>query len=480
MDEAQPKDADPRDVSSDASSADLADGGEQEPSRAIATLDTPPADRSTTPTTGAATLAVGPAQSSGSLTSVMGRLFPSVSRPAASIALGAVCATFAAAGGLALALSQGDWGSAAWAAGLASLSLGAICLIMVSVRSVNVRPSRRLAQATLAVMVAFAALGGIALGVANPVRLAQARALESNRDWPGALREYVLAGELGPSSADPARVYLEWGDDLAQRGQYSGAIDRYEQVLTRYPRANAADQRAVASLWPTYANWLAIPNDQLPFIAIIAKLRNYRQAPWCDAACYVAASLLEAQARFGYGAELMSAKLYPQAIRYFESVAATNAASPLIAPAHTAAATAYYALGQSQLHGPSCPTALPSYQTLAVTYKDTPEGKLASAALAAPVPVAGALVGYPNNPAPTMYLSRHVTGTLTSDFSDDYSAALDGSGHFTFATVTPGRYNLSAAFGDGSGRFWQDTKTNSPYAVVVAPLCAVNIGTFHW
>src|SRR5262245_37370884 len=122
MDEALPKDADPRDASND-TSADLSDSGEPEPSRAIATVVPPPADLATTPTPDAAMLDLGPTLPSGLLVSAAARLFPSVSRPAAWIALGAVCATLAAAGGLALSLSGGDWGSAAWATGLASLAL---------------------------------------------------------------------------------------------------------------------------------------------------------------------------------------------------------------------------------------------------------------------------------------------------------------------------------------------------------------------
>ena len=405
--------------------------------------------------------------------------YPPLARPTRLLLLAAALVALAAAAGLALALARGDWGSGVGAVGLASLALGAACLLMVGLRAGRVERGWRLARAGLALALAFVVLGGGALAAATPLRLAQGHALEASHDWPGALRAYLLAGETGSASEDPARVYVAWGDALAQQGQYAAAIDRYEQALIRYPRAHSTGQRALARLWPAYAAWLGLPSATVPFAIIIQYLHREQQSAWCASACRATATELEAQARFQYGEHLAEGKQYAQAIALLESVAASTA-SPYAAPAHAGAATAYYALGQVQRRGPACAIALPAYETLATTYKDTPEGKRAIAALVAPVAVSGALSGYPNTPAPAMYLSIKVTGAFTGNFSDDYRTTLDASGHFTFAQVQPGKYNLSAAFGNGAGRFWQDAKTNSPYAVVVAPLCALNLGTLAW
>jgi tetratricopeptide (TPR) repeat protein len=393
----------------------------------------------------------------------------------ALLLVGAGLALVAAAAGLALALTADDWGSGARAAGIACLALAVLCLGASLVRSVR---TRGLAYLGLAATVVWGMAGGGTLTVVNPLRLAQGHALEASHDWPGALRAYLLAGEDGTASDDPARVYIEWGDDLAAQGQYAGAVDRYEQAIVRYPLARAQQGRASARLWPVYATWLSVPSTTLPYAGIIQSLRGYQRSVWCASDCQTTAAALEAQARFAYGLELAGQQQYTQAIKWLESVRAADPTSPFVARAHATVATVYYALGEAQLRGPTCTAALPTFQALASTYKDTPEGRRAIAALAAPVRVSGRLTGYPAYSAPTMYLSTKVYSA--SHFSDDYSAALDGAGNFAFGQVTPGNYNLSAAFGDGSGRYWQAAQTGNLYAVVAAPLCALNLGTYSW
>ncbi|HEV2235908.1 MAG TPA: hypothetical protein VGR57_04520, partial [Ktedonobacterales bacterium] len=146
--------------------------------------------------------------------------------------------------------------------------------------------------------------------------------------------------------------------------------------------------------------------------------------------------------------------------------------------AHAMAAVEYLAVGQAERAGANCPVAVPTYQKLATIFADTPEGASASAALAAPVDVTGTLTGYPTDPAPTLYLSRQISGSTI--FSDDYRATLGAAGAFTFSGVAVGSYNLSAALPDGSGVHWYDAQTGNPYTIVVGPLCTLALPMYTW
>jgi hypothetical protein len=196
----------------------------------------------------------------------------------------------------------------------------------------------------------------------------------------------------------------------------------------------------------------------------------------CDASCQTNVSALEPQTHYQYGVQLANQERYAEAIIQFELVASQFPQSPYAPRAHTAAATAYYTLGQSELTS-YCPAALSAYQTLASKYADTPEGAQAKAALEGPADVTGVLTNYPASAPPTMYLSSHV---YTYSFSDEYRATLDGSGRFTFSQVEQGKYNLSELRVDGSQWYWVDKATGSPYTISVGPLCTQDIGTYSY
>jgi hypothetical protein len=87
--------------------------------------------------------------------------------------------------------------------------------------------------------------------------------------------------------------------------------------------------------------------------------------------------------------------------------------------------------------------------------------------------VTGSLSGYPTTATLKVYLSKLIRSNTY--FSDNYSARLDSSGHFAFASVLPGKYNLSAAVGAGGGVYWIDPTTRDPYSIVVPPLCNLNL-----
>jgi tetratricopeptide (TPR) repeat protein len=406
-------------------------------------------------------------------------LGPPLPPPLATLVFGAALCGIVVAGSTAWLLTEGEWATVARAVGFAALLMGILYVLVTLARLVaESHFSRPVLLGLLAVLV-LGTLGGAGLALVRPLHLAQAQALETGQDWSDAIREYQLAGEHGPASRDLARTYLEWGDALRRQGDYASALDRYHVVLTAYPDSGEVARRAEAATLAAYAAWLATSRLDIPYDALLSQLARDASAAWCDASCRTTIAALEPQARYQYGVALAADGRYTTAIAQLEATASRFPASPYAAQAHAAAASAYYALGQSQRASASCTDAVPTFQTLAARYADTPQGVQAKAALAASVPVSGVLLGYPRNPAPTMYLSRR-TNRLDY-FSDDYSATLDSKGHFTFKQVRPGSYNLSAAFANGRGVFWSNTTTGNAYDVVVGPLCSLTLPTpYTW
>jgi len=159
----------------------------------------------------------------------------------------------------------------------------------------------------------------------------------------------------------------------------------------------------------------------------------------------------------------------------------TAFASSIYAPqAHTAAAGAYLALGKLEL-AQVCTSALPTYQKLATSYADTSEGKQAKAALAAPQTVTGHIYQAPRNPAPTVFLSKHINpNTLFA--SGEYHTSLNTkSGLFTFRNVAQGTYYLTTLRDAGSSIdfvWWVYKDTNKSVTIQVGQLCPTEVETF--
>jgi hypothetical protein len=159
---------------------------------------------------------------------------------------------------------------------------------------------------------------------------------------------------------------------------------------------------------------------------------------------------------------------YSNAIVQFEDVTTLFPHSAFAPRAHRAAASAYYAVGEAQMRGSTCSDAVPTFKTLASRYADTPEGAKARAALRAAVKVYGHVLA-PPGPHMTIYLSRTVS--LPGYFSDEYGAALNDSGWYTFAHVVPGTYYWSANV-PGVGQIPEvNLDTGDPFPLAVTPLC---------
>ena len=378
---------------------------------------------------------------------------------------------------------RGDWAAGALAVGIAAVWLALLSIVAWMIRWSRGRRARSTTIASLALTAILLVVGTAGTLGVNPLHLAQARQLEGNRQWAGAIREYAQTGERSPNAPDLARVYDEWGEAQLARRDYAGAAASFTTVLEHYPTTSGGSvARATRDLYATYSAWIQSGVTILNFPLALDFLAYYAQQPPCDATCQQQTPTLLAQAHYEYGVQLVNQKRYADAITQFQTVQASYTQSAFAGQAHIAAARAYYTYGQQLLTG-DCATALPLYQTLARSYADTPQGRFAQHALTAPQPVTGTLTGYPATPAPTLHLSKSINQSIFA-FSNDYSATLDSqTGAFTFASVALGTYNLSAARPNGNGAvqfdIFHDAKGNV-YTIHVGPLCPLNLGTLKY
>lgn len=376
-------------------------------------------------------------------------------------------------------LAHADWADGARVAGVTALALAIVTLIVTTMR---VRAGQRtfsmvLLSGLMIAVLAASGIGGVVLTA--PLRQAQARHFEQSGQWSDAIHEYALIGEKPPNAPNIARLYNTWGKQLLQQRQYAQAATQFSTVVEIYSRSGAITEQARGNLYMTYRAWITSGAANIHYADAISALSAYRQDTSCDAACQSAAASLEAQARYQYGVQLAGKSAYTDAIQQFETVQAQFKTSPYAFQAHAAAATAYYAEGQQQL-ATTCNDAVPTYQTLAKNYGDTPEGKKAKAALAAPQSVTGTLINIPSSHQPTvMYLSKSVdTGNYF--FSDDYKAGINAhSGAFSFKGVAQGKYNLSTSRDLGTQIEYDYLRgaDGSVYSIRVGPLCATQLGS---
>ena len=379
---------------------------------------------------------------------------------------------------LAEVVAHADWAGGAHAAGLAALALAGVTLAILFVRLVAGRRTRSTVAlgAALAIVLTSAGVSGIVL--ANPLHGIQARALEQKGDWAGAAYEYELAGEHAPAAPDVARVYDEWGEQLAQQQQYKAAVADFTTVVTRFAQSGTPVDRAQNDLFNTYTAWVRSGDPAVSYGDAISVIVSYRSVPSCDESCQYNAQAVEAQARFQYGLQLDAQQRFAAAVEQFDIVQTRFPNSPYASQSYQSAAQAYWGLGQQQIQG-TCTDALPTYQTLAKGYGDTPEGQQAKAALAAPQSVSGTITGF-TDPTRVVFLSRSVSvGTGYFSASDDYHATVDSRGEFTFSRVAQGSYNLSAASyiaGNVINYPYWVGRSGNLYFVRVGPLCPTQIG----
>ncbi|HEU5342821.1 MAG TPA: hypothetical protein VFU60_00615 [Ktedonobacterales bacterium] len=380
-------------------------------------------------------------------------------------------------------LLGGDWATGALAV---SFTAFALALVVIGLLVGRVAMGRRsFGAVALGGLLALSLIGAGAGGIAqtNPLRRAQAQQAASAGDWSVAVDEYTQAGERAPGSAALAGVYTEWGESLLRHGDYAGATEKLTTVVKTYAQSGASVPRARADLFKTYSLWIKSGAITLPFKQSLDFLASYSGDPACDSACKQSIIDLTGQAHYQYGEQLVKASQFKQAIAEFELVLDQYAKSDFAPKAHGAAAAAYWSLGQ-QLLTQDCASAIPAYQTLVSKYGDTSQGQQAKSALAAPQTVTGTMTGFPNNPVPTIYLSKHVNPSANA-YSHDYKATLDTkTGIFTFSKVAVGSYYLTTYRKVSSTQeaftYYKDTGTGKPYALNVTPLCATELGSLGY
>jgi tetratricopeptide (TPR) repeat protein len=397
------------------------------------------------------------------------------------------------AGGVALALIvaflvqalivRGDWAESALVAGYTAFGLAVFALVIAGIRYALGRRATVFYTLAGLLLVVLLGTGGGALAMAHQLHLLQAQSFEASGQWSQAATEYALYGERAPHAPNLGRVYLHWGQDLAQKQAWSDAAIHLSAALVANPSDADLAAQANTALYATFVGWMKADAAHVPYAVAIDAFAAQREASSCDAACQDQSATFEAQARYLYGQQLSTAQSYAEAASQFSTIETQFASSAYASQAHAAAATAYLALGQQQIASKTCTDAVPTYQTLTKTYSDTSEGKQAAAALAAPQKVTGKFTGLPTgNPVPRVRLSKFANPTAFV-FSNDYATALDATtGAFTFAAVKPGAYNLSTArdLGYKVDFHYYHGATGDLYSIKVGPLCAVDLGSIAY
>jgi TolA-binding protein len=378
---------------------------------------------------------------------------------------------------------RGDWSDGARAAGIVALSLAAVTVIVAITRFARGRRSPMMVILSFGMLAILLATGIASLSQINSLHLAQAHSFERSGEYGGAIQEYALYGESAPKSVDIARTYLEWGNSYLKQRQYRDAAARFAIVVSQYDKSGQSYIQARQKLFETYATWLKT-GQPIPYANAINALASYRTDPACDPACQSDVGAVEAQARYLYGAQLAAAHQYTAAITQFNSVQQLFPKSPYATKSYQGAAQAYWAVGQSQLTT-SCPSAVPTYQTLVKSYGDTDEGKKAKSALGAPQTVTGVVTHAPGNPLPTIYLAKKLNPSASNfSFSKDYTTKLDAkTGKFTFKNVKPGTYYFVTARDLGTQieyTYLKYSDGGKPAPVTVGPLCPLDIGAYHY
>jgi hypothetical protein len=397
------------------------------------------------------------------------------------------------AGGVALALIvaflvqalvvRGDWAESALVAGYTAFGLAAFALVIAGIRYAQGRRTTSFYALAGLLLVVLLGTGGSSLALAQQLHLVEAKKFEATGQWDQAAKEYALYGERAPHAPNLGRVYLRWGQDLAQKQAWSDAATHLSAALVANPSDANLTAQANTALYTTFVGWMKADAAHVPYPAAIETFATQREASNCDPTCQTDSATFEAQARYLYGQQLATAQSYAEAAGQFSAIETQFANSAYASQAHAGAATAYLALGQQQIASKTCTDAVPTYQTLTKTYSDTSEGIQAAAALAAPQKVTGKFTDVPSgNPVPRIRLSK-VAKPATFYSSNDYATSLDGAtGAFTFASVTPGAYNLSTArdFGYKTDFNYFHGKSGNLYSIDVGPLCTRDLGTISY
>lgn len=388
---------------------------------------------------------------------------------------------------LAFALFTG-WDWADGAAQMATIA-GILCvlaLIILGVRlalglASSVNPSRRsqlYASGGLIVIL----LGLLGTGIASqaPLHRAQARTFESQKQWQQALTEYSFAGERAPSSDDLARVHDEWGETLAAAGKQQEAIEKFSIVLDTYPKATRQAPRAQRGMTSAYLTLGDAAFTAKNYAAAAKEYDLVLASSFCDTTCHTSVAGKDATAYFKQGEASLTSQAFGDAVDTFRTLLSRFPSAPESAQVHGDFAKALLGQGAQQITS-ACPNAIPIYQELASSFKDTDEGQQAAAALAKPQPVRGKFtMGVPGGAH--VYLTTGLRGNL-SDAA--YRAAIaramrlsvHSDGTFEFSSVKQGDWDLLWSTGTNYLFTYKQDSGDPSWIAHVGPLCPFDFGS---
>lgn len=390
-------------------------------------------------------------------------------------------------------LSGEDWGDGAARAGVASGILAVLGAILVGARFFAARAtgagSRAIRQfvADGLLVVVLLATFAAGIGSANPLHRSEGGLYEAQRQWQHAIAEYTRGGETGANAADVARVYDKWGEQLSASGAYGPAIDKFQLVLTVYSSAPQADTRAQTDLIGAYLAWSQQALQQQDDASAMQRLDTLLALAYCTPACQTQGAALDATAYYAVAEAKLAAGDFQGAVDTFHVLLNRFVGAPEVAKAHGDVARALLGLGQQQLAGAACSSAVPTYQELAGSYADTPQGRQARGALAAPQSVKGRFPQWA--PGAGVALAQGLRGGISDNAflhaiqvaeNRGLVKAVNSDGTFLYPAVAQGTYDLAWFTSDDNGvnyRFAYNADGSPAHVAQVGPLCPVDLGS---
>lgn len=385
-----------------------------------------------------------------------------------------------------------DWVAGALAAAACVATAFVVVVLVAAIRAILRRPSRR--QWVHAGLLACVLLVFGGLGVAQPpaLHVAQAHLLEQRGQWQDAIAEYAAAGRT--SAHDVARVYDEWGERLAAARRYDDAITKFAVVVATYGALSPEAPRAQADTIAAYLAWAGQEVAGGRYQQASSLYDLVFALPFCDSSCTARVIPLAAETYLKTGQRARAAHDYAAAISALLTGVARFPSAARSAGLHAALATALRGAGTMALAAHACAPAVSTYQALATSFADTPEGRQSTRDLKAPVSVRGrfttAILPYA-----VAYLGTDLYGKLSSKgiYAAYFSlfapttphTTVQADGRFVFAGVTPGDYDLAWGYGRN---FYGDTATvimpfsynHAAYQAHAQPLCGFDFGAITW
>ncbi len=317
----------------------------------------------------------------------------------------------------------------------------------------------------------------------------QAHSLEGQQQWQPAINEYQLAGEREPISDNIARVYNEWGEQLAGQQRNQEAFVKFDVVLNAFGSPAAELNRAQTGEINAYLGWAKQAMDTKAYSDATQRYDELLQKPYCQANCQTQVNAFDATAYYDFAEVQLGTQDYTNAVSNFGTVLSRFSNSPEATKLHGDYAKSLYGEGQQQLTT-ACSTAIPTYQQLTSQFADTPQGQQAAAALKAPQAVKGRFVGVVPHSSFLSDMAALMKGlhanipnaTFYNILAASPATTMNSDGSFTFKSIAQGTYDLAwgtnnTADGSQSYTFYTNMVDGSlQYVATVGPLCAYDFG----